>query len=64
MLIYGLAIFAFYFNNNTQNGKANFIRKLLNNKAKILFMLIIVMQILHLEFFSNTFKRLQRNFEG
>jgi hypothetical protein len=28
-----LAIFTYLFNNNNQNGKAHFIRKLLNNKG-------------------------------
>lgn len=33
MLIYGLAIFAFFFNNSIQFDKTYIIRKLLNNKA-------------------------------
>jgi hypothetical protein len=33
MLIYGLAIVTYLFNNNTQIGKTYFIRKLLNSKG-------------------------------
>jgi hypothetical protein len=31
--MFGLAILTYLFNNNTQNGKADFICQLLNNKA-------------------------------